>query len=292
MSAAPKPTHRVTTSTLAAMKRDGEAIAMVTAYDAPTARSAEAAGVDAVLVGDSLGMTVLGYDSTLPVTMDDMLRHTAAVSRSCSRALVIADMPFGSYQASPDAAVTNAVRLMAEAGASAVKIEGGAEVAPLVERLVSAGVPVMAHIGLTPQSVNVFGGYKVQGRDAASAIALVQDALAIEAAGAFSVVLELVPAELAAIVSEELSIPTIGIGAGAGCDGQVQVFHDLVGLGTFTPRHAHRFADAGALIGTALKAYVGGVRAGTFPAEENLTHLDESVLAELETALPLTPEED
>lgn len=292
MSAAPKPTQRVTVSTLATMKRDGEPIVMVTAYDAPTARLAEAAGVDSVLVGDSLGMTVLGYDNTLSVTMDDMLRHTAAVARTCSRALVVADMPFGSYQASADAAVANAVRFLAEAGAAAVKIEGGAEIAPLVERLVSAGVPVMAHIGLTPQSVNVFGGYKIQGRDAISAIALVEDALALEAAGAFAVVLELVPAELAAMVSEELGIPTIGIGAGAGCDGQVQVFHDLVGLGTFTPRHAHQFADAGALIGGALKEYVTGVRSQAFPTEENLSHLDETVLAELETALPLTTEED
>lgn len=291
MSAAPKPTQRVTTATLAAMKRDGEPIVMVTAYDAPGARMAEQAGVDSILVGDSLGMTVLGYDSTIPVTMDDMVRHTAAVARSCARALVIADMPFGSYQASPDAAVANAVRLLAEGGAAAVKLEGGAAVAPLVERLVSAGIPVMGHIGLTPQSVNVFGGYRVQGRDAASAVSLVEDALALEAAGAFGVVLELVPAELAAIVSEEIAIPTIGIGAGAGCDGQVQVFHDLVGLGTFTPRHARRFADAGTVIVGALSEYVAGVRSGAFPAEENLTHLDEAVLADLETALPLTTED-
>lgn len=284
--------QRVTTSTFASMKLEGDPIVMVTAYDEPSARLAQAAGVDAVLVGDSLGMTVLGYDSTLPVTMDDMVRHTAAVTRTCARALVVADMPFGSYQASADSAVANAVRLMAEAGAAAVKLEGGAAIAPLVERLVSAGIPVMGHLGLTPQSVNVFGGYKVQGRDADSALRLVDDALALEAAGAFAVVLELVPAELAAIVSEELTIPTIGIGAGAGCDGQVQVFHDLVGMGTFTPRHAHRFADAGALITQALGEYVARVRAGAFPGEDNLTHLDEAVLAQVETLLPLTPEED
>ena len=282
---------RVTTTALATMKADGTPIVSVTAYDASGARLADAAGVDVVLVGDSLGMTVLGYSSTLPVTMDDMVRATAAVSRGLSRALLVADMPFMSYQASAQDALRNAGRLLAEGGAHAVKLEGGASVAPLVELLVDAGIPVMGHVGLTPQSVNVFGGYKVQGRDVEGAITLVEDCLALEAAGAFSVVLELVPAELAALVSEELTIPTIGIGAGAGCDGQVQVFHDLLGLGTFTPRHAKRYADVGASITKALSAYAADVRAGTFPGEAQLTHLDAEVTATLERALPLTEEE-
>ncbi len=292
MSAGTRGTARVTVSSFAASKASGTPIAMVTAYDAPGARLAEEAGVDAILVGDSLGMTVLGYDSTLPVTMDDMVRHTAAVSRATSRAMVVADMPFGSYQASSDDAVTNAARLLAEGGAAAVKLEGGVAVAPLVDRLVSAGIPVMGHIGLTPQSVHAFGGYRVQGRDTDAALALVGDALALEEAGAFAVVLELVPAELAAIITEELDIPTIGIGAGGFCDGQVQVFHDLLGLGTFTPRHARQYADAGAAIRDALSAYAADVRTGAFPSEENLTHLAEEVLAELETALPPTEGED
>jgi 3-methyl-2-oxobutanoate hydroxymethyltransferase len=283
---------RVTVATFRAMKDADEAIVMLTAYDTPGARIAEAAGVDAVLVGDSLGMTVLGFDSTLPVTMDDMVRATSAVSRGISRALLVADMPFGSYQASPDDAVANAARLLAEGGAHAVKLEGGASVAPLVERLVTAGIPVMAHVGLTPQSVNVFGGYKLQGATAAAGIALVQDCLALEAAGAFGVVLELVPAELAAMISEEIAIPTIGIGAGAGCDGQVQVFHDLLGIGDFTPRHARRYAEIGVAMTKAVAAYVADVRAGAFPAEAQTRHLDADSVAELERSLPLTLEAD
>ncbi len=292
MSATTSTTARVTTATLRDMKVAGDPIVMVTAYDTPSARLAEEAGVDSILVGDSLGMVVLGHDSTLPVTLDDMLRHTAAVVRGTSRALIVADMPFLTFQVSPEDAISNAGRLLAEAGASAVKLEGGASIAPTVERMVAAGIPVMGHIGLTPQSVNVFGGYKVQGRESDSAIALVEDALALEAAGAFAVVLELVPAELAAIVSEEVAIPTIGIGAGGGCDGQVQVFHDLLGLGTFMPKHAKRYADVGSAIRKAIAAYADDVRSGAFPAEANLTHLDAEVLGELETALPLTPEVD
>ncbi len=284
--------ERVTVATFAEMKRSGDPIVMVTAYDAPSARVAEAAGADAILVGDSLGMVVLGHPTTLPVTLEDMLRHTAAVARTVTRPLVIADMPFGSYQASPDDAVANAVRLLAEAGAAGVKLEGGRHVAPLVERMVAAGIPVMGHLGLTPQSVNVLGGYRVRAKEAAEAIGLVEDALALEAAGAFAVVLELVPAEVAAIVTEELEIPTIGIGAGAGCDGQVQVFHDLVGLSGFTPRHAKRYLDAERLMTEALSAYVNDVRSGSFPAEENASHASEDVVAELETVLPLAGERD
>ena len=290
MSATPsvKRRARVTTTSLAAMKAAGEPIVMVTAYDAPGARLADAAGVDVILVGDSLGMTVLGYDSTLPVTMDDMLRATAAVARGTTHALVVADMPFLSFQVSPEDALRNAGRFLAEAGAVAVKIEGGAGVAPLVEFLVGAGVPVIGHVGLTPQSVNVLGGYTVQGRDFDGAIALVEDCLELEAAGAFAVVLELVPAELAVLVSEELAIPTIGIGAGAGCDGQVQVFHDILGLGENTPRHAKRYAEIGEAITKAIARYAADVRAGTFPGEAQLTHMDVEVVAALDRALPLT----
>ena len=290
MSSTPaaKPVTRVTTTGLVGMKAAGEPIVMITAYDAPAARLVEAAGVDVVLVGDSLGMTVLGYDSTLPVTMDDMLRATAAVSRATSRVLVVADMPFMSYQPSAEDAIRNAGRFLAEAGAHAVKLEGGVAVAELVGLLTDAGIPVMGHVGLTPQSVNVFGGYKLQGRDTESAVRLVEDCLALEAAGAFAVVLELVPAELAALVSEELTIPTIGIGAGAGCDGQVQVYHDLLGLGTFTPKHAKRYAEVGAAITKAVTAYAADVRAGAFPGEAQLSHLDAGVVADLERLLPLT----
>jgi 3-methyl-2-oxobutanoate hydroxymethyltransferase len=278
----------VTTLKLRDMKAAGEPIVMITAYDAPSARVVDAAGVDAVLVGDSLGMVLLGHTSTLPVTMDDMVHHTSAVARGITHALLVADMPFMSYRITHEEALRNAARFLAEAGAHAVKIEGGADVAPLVERMVAAGIPVMGHVGLTPQSVNVFGGYKVQGRDADAALKLVEDCLALEAAGAFAVVLELIPAEVAALISEELSIPTIGIGAGGGCDGQVQVFHDLLGMGDFTPKHAKRYAEVGAAITRAVTAYASDVRAGSFPGEEQLTHAEESVVAELERALPLT----
>jgi len=286
-----KRTSRVTTTRLAEMKAAGERIVMVTAYDAPGARSADAAGVDAILVGDSLGMTVLGYDSTLPVTMTDMVHATAAVARGSSRALVVADLPFLSYQVGVDEAVRNAGRLLVEGSAQAVKLEGGVEVADLVKLLVDTGIPVMGHVGLTPQSVNVFGGYKTQGKDIESAMDLVGDCLALEAAGAFAVVLELMPVELARLISEKLTIPTIGIGAGVACDGQVQVFHDLLGIGDFTPRHARRYAEIGEAITAALSVYVADVRSGAFPAEEQSTHLDAEVAAELDRIVPFTGEE-
>ena len=282
----------VTITTLRDMKAAGEPIVMITAYDTPGARLVDAAGVDVILVGDSLGMVVLGYSSTLPVTMDDMLRHTAAVVRGTSHALVVADMPFMSYQLSADDAVRNAGRFLAEVGAGAVKLEGGMQVASLVERMVGAGIPVMGHLGLTPQSVNAFGGYRVQARDVQAAEQLVADALVLEAAGAFAVVLELVPAEVATMVSEELSIPTIGIGAGGGCDGQVQVFHDLLGMGEFVPRHAKRYAQVGTAITGAVAAYAAEVREGAFPAEAQLTHADADVIAELERRVPFTEGED
>ena len=275
----------VTTATLRAMKSAHVPIAMVTAYDASSARLAEGAGVDVILVGDSLGMVVLGYDSTLPVTMGDMLRATAAVTRVTRRPLIVADMPFMSFQIGPKEALRNAGRLMAESGARAVKLEGGVEVAPTVARIHAAGIPVMGHIGLTPQSVHELGGYKVQAAETLSALRLLEDAHALQDAGCFAVVLECIPAELAAMVTAELAIPTIGIGAGAGCDGQVQVFHDLLGLsGDFKPRHARRYADAGAVIRDALAAYVGDVREGTMVTEDTCTRADPRVVVEVETA--------
>jgi 3-methyl-2-oxobutanoate hydroxymethyltransferase len=274
----------VTTSAFRARKAASQRIVMVTAYDVSAARLVDAASVDAILVGDSLGMTVLGHSSTLQVTMDDMLRATAAVVRGTRRALVIADMPFMSYQASVEDALRNAGALMA-AGAGAVKLEGGAHVAPTVAALVAAGIPVMGHLGLTPQSVNQLGGYRVQGKDAAAALKLVDDCHALEDAGAFAIVLECIPAELAQLASSELSIPTIGIGAGAGCDGEVQVFHDLLGLGgDFTPKHAKHYAELGEAVRVAVAAYAADVRDGTFPGEEQTTHLDPKVLAEVRAA--------
>lgn len=283
MSAHPSAgTRPVTTATLRACKLAAERIVMVTAYDAPSARLAEAAGVDAILVGDSMGMTVLGYDSTLPVTLDDIVRATAAARRGISRVLLVADMPFLTFQISAEEALRNAGRLMAEGGAHAVKVEGGTAIAPTVLKLTEAGVPVMGHVGLTPQSVHQLGGYKVQAKETDAALRLIDDCRALQAAGAFAIVLECIPAELAAIVSAELEIPTIGIGAGAGCDGQVQVFHDLLGLGgEFVPKHAKRFADAGALIRDALTAYAADVRAGTFPDDGTCTRMEPAVLDEL-----------
>jgi len=273
----------VTTATFRARKAAGQRIVMITAYDTSAARLVDEAGVDAILVGDSLGMTVLGFDSTLPVTLDDMVRHTAAVRRGAKRALVVADMPFMSFQVSPEDALRSAGRLMAEGGAGAVKLEGGAVVAETVRRIVAAGIPVMGHVGLTPQSVHQLGGYKVQAKEAASAAALLDDCRALQDAGAFAVVLECVPAELAVLASAELDMPTIGIGAGVGCDGEVQVYHDLLGLGgDFTPRHAKRFAELGAAVREAVAVYADDVRSGTFPGEEQTTHMEAGALEELE----------
>jgi 3-methyl-2-oxobutanoate hydroxymethyltransferase len=272
----------VTTSTFRARKAASQRIVMVTAYDTSSARLVDAAGVDAILVGDSLGMTVLGYDSTLPVTMADMLRHTAAVVRGTKRALVIADMPFMSFQVSAEDALRNAGRLMSEAGAGAVKLEGGVVAAETVRKLTSAGIPVMGHVGLTPQSVHQLGGYRVQAKEAVSAEALLDDCRALQDAGAFAVVLECIPAEVAELASTMLAIPTIGIGAGVGCDGEVQVFHDILGLGgEFKPRHAKRYAEIGAAVREAVEAYADEVRTGAFPAEEQTTHMDAAAFAEV-----------
>ena len=249
---------------------------MVTAYDLASAQAAERAGIPLVLVGDSLGQVVLGFDSTVPVTMDDMVRHTAAVVRGAPGPLIVADLPFLSYQVSEETALRNAARLLQEGGAQAVKLEGGTVVAPTVRRLVDAGVAVMGHIGFTPQSVHRIGGYRVQGRSEEGAARLMDDALAIQDAGAFAIVLELVPAEVAGEITQKLRIPTIGIGAGPLCDGQVQVFHDLLGLlPGFRPRHAGRYADLAGVIDDALGRYAEDVQAGTFPTAAESTYLSD-----------------
>lgn len=274
-------TARVTAPSLRALKEAGRPIAVLTAYDYHSARLVEAAGVDAILVGDSLGMTVLGEGSTLPVTMDDMVRATRAVSKAVDRVLVIGDMPFMSYQADFAEGMRNAARFLAEGGAQAVKVEGASDdTLMLIEGLVSAGIPVMGHIGLTPQSVNVLGGHKTQGKDAAAAARLMSEAVALQDAGAFAVVLECMPSELSEAVTALLEIPTIGIGAGLGCDGQVQVFHDLLGIGEFVPRHAKRYALLADEIERAVSAYANDVRGKAFPGEEQSTHMDAGALAE------------
>ena len=274
---------------LIGMKQQNRRIAMLTCYDYTMARLLDAAGVDAVLVGDSLGCVMLGYPDTLPVTMEDMIHHARAVVKGCQRALVVVDMPFMSYQTSVADAVRNAGRLLKETGAQAVKLEGGAPVVPQIRAIVEAGIPVQAHVGMTPQSVHALGGFKVQGKGEEAASRLLADALAVEQAGAFSVVLECVPPKLAALVSRTLRIPTIGIGAGAGCDGQVLVSQDMLGMFTdFTPRFVKRFAEVGQTMRAAFCAYADEVRAGTFPTDAHTfagADCDEATLARLERAL-------
>ncbi|WP_432776989.1 3-methyl-2-oxobutanoate hydroxymethyltransferase [Brevibacillus gelatini] len=275
-------TKQVTTSDIRKKKEAGIPISMVTAYDFPSAKLVEEAGADMILVGDSLGMVVLGYDSTVPVTMDDMLHHTKAVTRAAKRAFVVADMPFLSYHGTIEEAVKNAGRLMQEGLARAVKLEGGSELAPLITRLVQAGIPVVGHIGLTPQSVHQLGGYKVQGRDLEAAKKLLDDALAIQHAGAFALVLECVPEEVAKMIAEKLEIAVIGIGAGAGCDGQVLVFHDLVGYASqLTPKFVKRYADIGTSIREAVAAYVKEVELRRFPGPDHVFHASEETIKEL-----------
>jgi 3-methyl-2-oxobutanoate hydroxymethyltransferase len=271
------PPKHVSVIELRRMKQTGERVAMVTAYDATAARLVAAAGVDAVLVGDSLGMVVQGQDSTLPVTLDQMVYHCAAVRRGLARgdgrAHLVCDLPFGTYQASPDEAVKAAVRLAAEGGAEAVKLEGGAEFGEVIRRIIRAGVPVMGHIGLTPQSVHRMGGYVVQGKDSEKAQQILKDARALEAAGCYAVVLECIPAELARIVTAQLLIPTVGIGAGPHCDGQVLVLNDLLGLdASFTPKFVKRFAELGEATQAAVAAYAAEVRSAAFPAEIHSFH--------------------
>lgn len=277
---------RVNIRDIAQMKAKGEKIPMITAYDYTSARLADAAEIPIVLVGDSLGMVVLGYDSTIPVTMDDMIHHVKMVVRGTQQALVVADMPFMTYQIDHSQALTNAARLLQEGGAQTVKLEGGESVAETVHRIVECGIPVMGHLGLTPQSVNAFGGYRVQGRQRKEAVQLMKDAKALEDAGAYAVVLELVPTPLARLISQRLTIPTIGIGAGPGCDGQVQVLHDMLGLFTdFLPKHAKRYANLGEAIKEAFIRYAHEVREGEFPTAKESFTMDEEILNELAVQL-------
>ncbi|HSG13668.1 MAG TPA: 3-methyl-2-oxobutanoate hydroxymethyltransferase [Gaiellaceae bacterium] len=270
---------------LAEMKARRQPIVMVTAYDAPGGRLADEAGADLVLVGDSAAMTVLGHDSTVPATMDEMLILTRAVTRAARRPLVIADMPFGSFQVSDEDALRNAIRFVKEAGADAVKLEGAGPMLSRVRAIVGAGIPVQGHIGLTPQSATMLGGFKAQGRTAERAVRLLDDALALEAAGCFSLVLEAVPAPVAERITRELSIPTIGIGAGVDCDGQVLVWHDLLGLYEGrSPRFVKRYADVGQTIRSALEAYASDVRERRFPEEQHTYAMPEEELALFERA--------
>ncbi len=268
---------RLSINEFRAMKERGEKIAMLTAYDYPTAKLLEAAGVPMILVGDSLGMVVLGYDSTIPVTMEDMIHHGKAVVRGTERTFVLVDMPFMSYQISPEDALRNAGRLMKETGANAVKLEGGEHVAETVRRITAAGIPVMGHLGLTPQSVNQLGGYRMQGKTPAAAVKLINDAAALERAGAFAIVLETVPAYVAKMVTDKIGVPTIGIGAGPYCDGQVQVINDFLGMyPDFLPRHARRFADLAPIINDAVQSYISLVQDGGFPSAKESFGLDKA----------------
>lgn len=271
-----------TVATFKKMKNEGTKISMLTAYDYSTAKLVDEAGINSILVGDSLGMVMLGYEDTLSVTMEDMIHHTAAVARGAKNALVVGDMPFMSYEVSVEQAVINAGRLMKAGRANAVKLEGGVRVAEQIKAITKAGIPVCAHIGLTPQSVNAFGGFKVQGKTAEAAQQMIDDALAVQEAGAFAVVLECVPAKLAVIISEKLDIPTIGIGAGAGCDGQVLVYQDMLALfSDFKPKFVKHFGNIGPQMTAAFKAYDEEVKAGTFPSEEHTFKIDKEALEKL-----------
>ena len=277
MSATTDSPRRLTVVDIARMYADGERLPMLTAYDYPTAQILDEAGIPLILVGDSLGQVVLGYETTVRVTMTEMVHHTKAVVRGTSRALIIGDMPFLTYS-TPDEALDNAGIFLREAGAQAVKVEGGVRTARVIEALVRAGIPVMGHIGLTPQSINAAGKVRVQGKTRDQARALIADALAVQEAGAFSMVLELMPEQLAAAVTERLHIPTIGIGAGAGCSGQVQIITDLIGLGDFIPRHARPYVQTRELIRDAAAAYAADVVAGTFPGPEETVRMDDAIL--------------
>ncbi len=262
-------------------RKKGARLAMLTAYDFPSAKLAAEAGIDLLLVGDSLGMVVLGYDSTVPVTMEDMVHHTKAARRGAPEAFLIADMPFLSYATVPQA-LENAARLMKDAGADSIKLEGGTDVGPIAEALVRAGVPVLGHVGLTPQTASALGGYKLQGKDEAQARRIVEDAVALEAAGCWGVVLELVPGPLAKMITERLGIPTIGIGAGIDCDGQVLVFHDMVGLFSgFTPTFVKRYTEAGEQIRKAIEQYAAEVRSGAFPSGKQSFGMKDDVVKRL-----------
>jgi 3-methyl-2-oxobutanoate hydroxymethyltransferase len=280
MSATADTVRRTTVDDIARLYADGTRIAMLTAYDYPTAKLLDEAGIPMLLVGDSLGQVILGYETTVRVTMAEMVHHTKAVVRGTQRALIVADMPFLSY-ATPDEAVENAGIFLREAGAQAVKVEGGVRTARIIEALVRAGVPVMGHIGLTPQSINSIGKVRVQGKSRDQARSLIADALAVQEAGAFSMDLELVPEQLAAAITERLRIPTIGIGAGPGCSGQVQIITDLIGLGDFIPRHARPYAHVRDTIREAATSYLTDVTAGSFPGPEQTVRMDDAVLDEV-----------
>ncbi len=263
-------------------KAEGTKLTMLTAYDYSTAKLLDEAGVNSILVGDSLGNVILGYEDTIPVTMEDMIHHGAAVARGAKNALVVIDMPFMSYQVSVEEAVYNAGRLMKEGLGGAVKLEGGEEVCPQIRAIVNAGIPVMAHLGLTPQSIHIFGGHKVQGKTEAAAKKLIEAAKKVQEAGAFAVVLEAVPSKLAEMITKELAIPTIGIGAGNNCDGQVLVYQDMLGMfSDFTPKFVKRYANLGELMKTAFRTYIEEVQSGAFPAEEHAYTVDDSVIEKL-----------
>lgn len=271
-----------TVMTFQQQKNKGQKITMLTAYDYSTAKIMDGAGINGILVGDSLGMVMLGYENTLAVTMEDMLHHTKAVTKGAKNALVVADMPFMSYQTSIYDAVSNAGRLMKEGNCHAVKLEGGAAVCPQIKAIVAASIPVMAHIGLTPQSVNAFGGFKVQGKSEAAAKRILEEAKQVEEAGAFAVVLECVPAKLAQLITKSINIPTIGIGAGAGCDGQILVYQDMLGMfGDFRPKFVKQFAKVGEEMEKGIKAYIEETQNGTFPSEEHTFKIDEEIIQKL-----------
>lgn len=292
-SAPPLMPRKVTTSTLRQMKADGERITMVTCYDATFARLCDAGGADVFLVGDSLGMVVQGESTTLPVTLDDIVYHTRAVRRGVARAHVVADMPFMSYQGGVNEAVQNAGRLLKQGGAESVKLEGGEEICEAIDKMVRAGIPVMGHVGLTPQSVHAMGGFKVQGKDPEAARAILRDAKAIEQAGAFAIVLEGMPVELARVITAQLSIPTIGIGAGPDCDGQVLVIYDLLGMNPdFQPKFVKRYAELGQDIPAAVGRFRGEVRGGEFPAEAHSFHAKTPLFRPTEVVPRLVHAED
>lgn len=274
---------RITINQIKEMKPKGEKITMLTAYDYVTAKIVDEAGIPLILVGDSLGMVILGYESTIPVTMEEMLHHTRAVVRGTKQSLIVGDMPFMTYHISTTDALKNAARFIQEAGAQAVKLEGGVTVAEKVQRIVECGIPVMGHIGLTPQSIHQFGGHKIQGKTPQAAARLLEDALALDKAGAFAIVLETVPAPLAALITKKVSVPTIGIGAGIDCDGQVQVINDILGSYTdFVPKHAKQYARLVDIMSSAVTDYHNEVKSGKFPTEAQSFPMDESVLAELD----------
>jgi 3-methyl-2-oxobutanoate hydroxymethyltransferase len=274
---------RITINNIKEMKLKKEKIVMLTAYDYSTAKLIDEAGIPLILVGDSLGMVILGYDSTIPVTMDDMLHHTKAVTRGAKKALVIGDMPFMSYHTNSSDALRNAARFIQEAGAQAIKLEGGEVIAETVKRIVDCGIPVMGHLGLTPQFIHQLGGYKLQGKTPEAAKRLLDDACALEQAGAFAIVLELVPTQLSKLITQSINVPTIGIGAGPDCDGQVQVISDALGLFTdFVPKHAKQYAKLADTIKTAIANYTAEVKNGSFPTSDHCSSIDESLLKDLE----------